>query len=200
MRGRGGVVEDIRVSNVSMYNMLNEGILITLRYQPTKAEALSERTPAVNNVHLSNISIRGAHRPVAVYGLEEMDVSKISFNDMDIISTKGMLIENTNGVGFHDIRMAISEGTPLEAKDSKRIEWDKVTVMTPIQKQPYLKFTNCKNIVISNCYQFEAIPVYMAADEKCEDIYMINNVLPGVVLLSKSNGKNVNIKNNILSK
>ena len=27
MRGRGGAVEDIKVSNVSMYNMINEGIL-----------------------------------------------------------------------------------------------------------------------------------------------------------------------------
>ena len=37
MRGRGGVVEDVRVSNVTMYNIINEGILITLRYQPNTA-------------------------------------------------------------------------------------------------------------------------------------------------------------------
>ena len=89
MRGRGGVVEDILVSNVSMYNMLNEGILITLRYQSTKPEPLSERTPAVNNIQLSGINIRGAKRPIAIFGLEEREIKEISFNNIRAFAERG---------------------------------------------------------------------------------------------------------------
>ncbi|MGB8489512.1 MAG: glycoside hydrolase family 28 protein, partial [Bacteroidales bacterium] len=87
MRGRGGVVEDIRVSNVSMYDIVNEGILVTLRYQPTKPEPLSVRTPSVRNVQLSNINIRNAARPAAIFGLPEKNASEISFNDIRSSST-----------------------------------------------------------------------------------------------------------------
>lgn len=196
MRGRGGVVEDIRVSNVTMYNMINEGILITLRYQVTSKEELSERTPSVNNVQFSGINIRGANRPVAVYGLEERDVREISFNDIRIFSENGILLENTSGVTFHDIRMEINQGSPLEAKDSKNITWDMVSVASPVKDIPFIKLTNCQEVKVSNCFQTEMIPLYMAEDEKSSGIYFINNVLPGVALLNKNKGKNIVSQNN----
>jgi polygalacturonase len=197
MRGRGGVVEDIRVSNVTMYNMINEAILITLRYQATQPEPLSERTPAVNNIQLSNINIRGAERPVAIYGLEERDVSQISFNDIQIFSTKGILLENSYGVSFHDIRMEIKEGSPLEAKDSKKISWDLVSVTTPLKDLPFLKLINCQDVKVSNCYQPDNLPVYVSEDDKCNGIYMINNVLPRTLSLHNNKGKNIVTQNNI---
>jgi hypothetical protein len=199
MRGRGGVVEDIRVANITMYNIINEGILITLRYQTTKTEPLSERTPAVNNVQLSGINIRGAKRPVAIYGLEERDISEISFSDMRIFSDRGILIENASGISFHDIRMAIKQGNPLDAKDSRNIIWDMVSVSPLVAKQSSLKLTNCQNVKVSNCFQIDDIDVFVSGDEKCSDIYIVNNVLPGVVSLYNEKGKRIVIQNNATS-
>jgi len=197
MRGRGGVVEDIRVSNVTMYNIVNEGILVTLRYQATQPEPLSERTPAVRNVHLSNINIRDAQRPVAIYGLEERVVSQVSFNDIRSFSKKGILLENTSGISFHDVKMEISEGSPLEAKDSQGLTWDMVSVITPVTNLPYLKFTNCQDVRITNCFQPDKIGKYVSQDEKCRNIYLFNNILPGTDLTQKKKGKNKLTKNNI---
>ncbi len=121
MRGRGGLVEDVRVSNITMYDIVNEGILITLRYQPSQQEPVSDRTPDVRNIQLSNISITGAQRPVAIYGLAERNVTQISFNDLRTASQKGIVLENTSGISFHDIWMEVLEGTPFEAKDSEII-------------------------------------------------------------------------------
>jgi len=198
MRGRGGVVEDIRVSNVVMNNMVNEGILITLRYQPTKPEPLSERTPGVNSVSLLGIIIRGAERPVAIYGLEEREISQISMSDMQIYSTKGMLVENGSDISFHDIRMEIKEGSALEAKDSKRISYDKITVTTPQLNIPYLKLTNCNDVRVTNCYQPEPIPLLINEDEKSSDIYVVNNILPGTKLFTNNKGKNIVVQNNVV--
>jgi polygalacturonase len=200
MRGRGGIVEDIIVSNVSMYNILNEGILITLRYQPTKKEPPSERTPEVRNIKLSGINIRGSSRPIAVYGLEERDITEISFSDFQIISQKGILLENTSWISFHNIRINVAEGSSLEVKDSRGITWDQVSVTTPVVYQPYLKFNNCQNVMVTNCFQPDPVAFYISCDEKCKNIYVVNNVLPGTSLPEKSDKRKIIFKNNIAEK
>ena len=94
--------------------------------------------------------------------------------------------------------MDIKKGSPLEAKDSKKIGWDMITVTTPVKELPFLKLINCQDINVSNCFQPENIPVYVSEDEKCSGIYIINNVLPGTVLLHNNKGKNIVTQNNII--
>lgn len=200
MRGRGGVIEDIVVSNIVMNNMINEGVLITLRYQRTDPEALSVRTPACNNVRISNIIVRGGQRPVAIYGLEEKEVEQISFSGMETITTKGILVENGSGISFHDMKMTIKEGSALEAKDSKNISWDMVSVNAPQFTTPVLKFTNCTGLRVSNNLQTEVIPLYISEDEKSSGFYIMNNMLPNTTALVTTKGKEYIIGNNVLIK
>jgi polygalacturonase len=200
MRGRGGVIEDLLVSNIVMNNMINEGVLITLRYQRTDPEPLSERTPACSNVRISNIQVRGGQRPVAIYGLEERDVSQISFSNMETSTTRGILVENGSDISFHDIRMQINEGNALEVKDSKNISWDKMTIVTQLKNQSYLKLTNCNGVRVTNCYQPEAIPLLINEDEKTENIIIANNIFPETIALTNNKGKNIILNNNIVKK
>jgi polygalacturonase len=200
MRGRGGVIEDVLVSNIVMNNMINEGVLITLRYQATKPEPLSERTPACNNVRISNVLQRGGQRPIAIYGLAERDVSQISISNIETFTRRGILVENGSDISFHDIKMEISEGSALEIKDSKNISWDKVTVKIPLTGLPLLKLTNCSGLVVSNCYQPENIQMLVEDDEKSENIIIANNILPGTAALVSNKGKNITISNNIVKK
>jgi polygalacturonase len=200
MRGRGGVIEDIRVSNVVMYNMVNEGVLITLRYQATKPEPLSERTPSVKNVQISGVTVRGGDRPIAVYGLEEMAVSQISFSDIQSTTKRGILLENALEISLHDIRLEIKEGSALEAKDSKGISYDKVSVTTAVADMPYIKLSNVQNVKVTNCFQPEAIPLYLNEDEKSSDLYIMNNIFPGTTGLVSKKGKSYFIDYNMIKK
>lgn len=197
MRGRGGVVEDVRVSNIIMNNIVYEGILITLRYQSTKPEPLSERTPAVRNIQLSAITIRGAQRPMAVYGLEERDVNEVSVSDLRSATVTGIHLENSSDISFHDLRMDIKQGYPIEAKDSGNILWDMVTVTGSLTGQ-VMKLENCRNVKISNCLQNNYSGSYLSGDEKCSGIYFINNVVPGMGAFTDYKGKKLYIDNNIL--
>jgi polygalacturonase len=200
MRGRGGVIEDILVSNVMMYNMVNEGVLITLRYQSTKPEPLSERTPTARNIQISGVIVRGGDRPVAIYGLEEMAVSQVSFSNIQSTTKRGILLENTSDISFHDMKMEIKEGSALEVKDSKGITYDKVTVSTSVADQPYLKLTNVQTLRMTNCFQTEAIPLFINEDEKSSDFYIMNNILPGTLSLVSKKGKNYFIDYNMIKK
>lgn len=200
MRGRGGVIEDLLVSNIVMNNMINEGVLITLRYQNAPAEPVSERTPACNNVRISGIIQRGGTRPVAIYGLEEREVNHISISNMESVTRRGILIENGNDISFHDMKMDIQEGSALEAKDSKKIGWDKISVTTPHPEVPFLKLTNCNDIAVTNCYQTENIPLFINEDEKTGNVTVANNILTGTSALLNNKGINITTGNNILKK
>lgn len=200
MRGRGGVIEDILVSNIVMNNMITEGILITLRYQRTDPEPVSERTPACNNVRISNIIVRGGQRPVAIYGLEERDVNQISISNMESSTIRGILLENSSEISFHDIKLKISEGSALEAKDSKQISWDKISVSVPVTDKPLLKLTNCKDVTVTNCYQPEAFSLIVSEDDKTENIIVANNIFPATTGLVNNKGKGITLSNNIIKK
>lgn len=197
MRGRGGVVEDVRVSNITMYNMVNEGVLITLRYQPSNPEQLSERTPLVKNISISNITIRGADRPVAIYGLEEQNVADVSFSDIESFTDKGILLENSKGIRFHNVRMVLNQGRALEARDSGDIIWDMVSVKPSSEEDPAVKLVKCENIIISNCFQLNPFRLYLDEDQNCKNIYILNNLLPSTIALHNGKGKNIVLNNNV---
>jgi polygalacturonase len=197
MRGRGGIVEDVRVSNVIMYDMVKEGIIITMRYQPTNPEELSERTPSVRNIHFSGINIRKAERAIAMYGLEEKEVSQITFNDMQVMAKKGILIENSSGISFHDITLEIEEGIPFEAKASRNISFDRITLNNAPAEIPVIKLSDCQVFRITNCYQPEIINQFLQQDEKCSDIFFINNILPQTKSLYNKNKNIVVLQSNV---
>ena len=56
-RGRGNVVEDVRVSNIVVRDLKHEAVAIDMFYTAAPPEPVSDRTPHVRNVHIS-----GDHR------------------------------------------------------------------------------------------------------------------------------------------
>jgi hypothetical protein len=96
--------------------------------------------------------------------------------------------------------MEIEEGSPLEAKDSQGISWDMVSVISPVRDLPYLKFINCQDVKITNCYQPEKIGTFVSGDEKCRKIFLFNNILPRTNLPESKKSTIVITKNNITGK
>jgi hypothetical protein len=198
MRGRGGIVEDVRVSNIVMYDMVQQGVIITMRYQETDPEPLSERTPSVRNIHLSNINMRQAERAIAIYGLEEKEVSQITFSDMHINAKKGILIENAADISFHDIDLEVEEGIPFEVRDSKVISYDRLTVKKHVAGEPVIQLSNCQDVQITNSYQPGIIPLFLRQDEKCNNLYFINNIMPETKSLFNQTKNKVISKSNLI--
>ena len=129
-----------------------------------------------------------------------MDVNDVSISDMESITRMGILVENANGISFHDMKVNIQDGSALEAKDSKKISWDKISVTTSHPENPLLKLTNCSDVIVTNCYQPENIPLLINEDEKSGNIIVANNILPGTTALLNNKGTNIITSNNILKK
>jgi len=83
-RGRGGVVEDIRVSNIVMSNIKQEAVVMNLKYSGMPAEPKSERTPLFRNIHISGVTVTNVKTPIKIAGLEEAPITDIVLRDIHV--------------------------------------------------------------------------------------------------------------------
>lgn len=87
-RGRGGVVEDIRVSNIVMRNIKKEALVFNLKYSQMPAEPKSERTPIFRNIHISGMTATDVNTPIKIVGLEEAPITDVILRDIHIQGAK----------------------------------------------------------------------------------------------------------------
>lgn len=143
-RGRGGVVEDVRVSTVIM-----DGVGCPFVMQEHyfcgpggREPAVSDRrphpvspgTPAFRRIHVSHVSVRGARGAAAfVLGLAERPITEVTFDDVTIsfaadpapfvpamaegveaMTGRGFLLTGCADVSLRDVRLAGLAGPALE--------------------------------------------------------------------------------------
>lgn len=87
-RGRGGVVENIRVNNIVMRNIQREAIILDLKYSKMPEEPVGERTPIFRNIHISNLTGVDVKMPIYIRGLEESPITDITISNIDIHGAK----------------------------------------------------------------------------------------------------------------
>lgn len=103
-RGRGGVVEDIRINNVVMNNIRKEAIVFNLRYSDMPAEAKSERTPVFHRISVSGLTGIDVDIPIKIVGLQEDPISDITLKDIDIRSAKSSCVfEDCENIRMSDV-------------------------------------------------------------------------------------------------
>lgn len=180
MRGRGGVVEDIRISNIVMRNIVGEGIVMNMRYQPSEIEPVSERTPAFRKIHISNVDIVDAKKGIAIYGLEEQSVEEISFSDISIKAENGIDASYADNIIFDNIRLYTKALTPIKLDNCEKISFSQIQLLNPSAESCGFNFAESSTIKISDCFQVDTMKTFLKYNDKCNKIYLTNNVLPGV--------------------
>lgn len=103
-RGRGGVVEDIRVSNIIMSNIKREAVVLNLKYSEMPVEPMSERTPLFRDISISGLTAVGVKMPVKIVGLEEAPVTDIILRDINVKNAREKCIfENCERIRLTDV-------------------------------------------------------------------------------------------------
>ena len=102
-RGRGGVVEDIQVSNIVMKDIKQEAILLDLKYSKMPAEPLSERTPIFRNIHISNMTGVDVKTPIYIRGLEESPITDITFTNIYIQGKQKSFFQDCKNIKMNDV-------------------------------------------------------------------------------------------------
>ena len=103
-RGRGGVVENIWIKNVSMFDIPTEAVIFNLYYgglsaaeaqaagknqtEEVKPEPVDETTPCFRNIYIEDVVCRNANRAMFFNGLPEMPIKNIHLKNVDIMAKK----------------------------------------------------------------------------------------------------------------
>ena len=173
-RGRGGVVEQIRVDNIVMRNIQRNAFIFDLFYDKTsKVEPVSERTPVFRNIHLSNITGREIKQIGYISGIEEMPVQNLSFNNINMEAKVGFIVDTAKDIYFNNVEFSAEKGAPWQFSNSENIILNNVRTRYPIDGTPVITFDHVKNAFINNCIQIEPVTKFIQAEDS--DIKEGNN-------------------------
>jgi polygalacturonase len=151
-RGRGGTIEDIRVSNLIMDGVLcpftmnlyyHIGERGNLNVSDKNPRAVNDGTPRLRRIHFSHISAREVkHAAGFLYGLAEMPLEDISFADISIslseeadsgypdmaddipsMSQAGFFIRNARRIRLEHVHVTGQRGPVFDIDGSTEVEF-----------------------------------------------------------------------------
>lgn len=150
-RGRGGIVEDVRVSSIVMEDVICPFILNLYYFCGPRGKdryvwdknpyPITEETPRFRRIHLAHITARRVHAAAGfLYGLAEMPVSEITFDDLDIsmaedavpglpammaglepMRARGFYLGNVRDISFHRVRIKGHEGPAFRIENGENV-------------------------------------------------------------------------------
>ena len=149
-RGRGGVIEDVRVSNIVMRNIKEEAILVTSFYERSSPEPVSERTPMFHNIRISGIT--GDAKSAGEFtGLTEMPLKGISLSDIKLDATTGITITDAQNFGLHNVTINTVRGPAVTANHVDGLELDGLRTVQEPEKTPLADLQDVKNVFVHGC-------------------------------------------------
>ncbi len=164
-RGRGGIVEDIRVDNIIMKNIRDQAIVLDMQYAKTGAEAVTERTPLFRNIHFSNITGQ-VKQAGYLNGLEEMPIENVTFNNINLDAQTGFIIKEANKIEFNNVQLNTVTGSAVTAENVKQLKVNGLQDYTPLSGVPVLRFTNVEDVFVTNASPFVATDIFLSLEGK----------------------------------
>lgn len=155
-RGRGGVVEDIRVNNIIMNRVICPFILNLYYFCGPRGKdkyvwdknpyPITDETPMFRRIHFSNITARNVHASAGfIYGLAEQYVSEITFNDIDISMAENAIPGKPDMMtGLEDMK---NRGFYLGF--AKSVLFNRVTIGN--HEGPAFQLEHCEDVEVVYC-------------------------------------------------
>jgi len=140
-RGRGGVVENIFISDIYMTDIPSQAISFDLYYggksiAETLAEGgnpvsnkmvpVDEKTPQFKNISIKNITIAGAYQAVFLQGLPEMNLQNIEISNLTAKAEKGISIIDANGIKITNAKLDIDNPNVIDIYNGKNMSFKNI--------------------------------------------------------------------------
>ncbi len=189
-RGRGGIVEDIRVSNIVMQDVWCP-LTMNLYYAPgawgnttisdKRPHPVTESTPRFRRIYLSHLTAREVKVAAAfLYGLAEMPVEDIALSDvsismapdgeagypdmaddLELMQRAGFFVCNARGLRLHNVEVTGQLGPALRLTDSADIEINASTSRTPSADAPVILMRNIDSALVHGCRAYAGTNVFL---------------------------------------
>ena len=164
-RGRGGVVEDIRVDNIIMKNIREQAFVLDMAYSKTNPEPVSERTPQLRNISYSNITAY-TNEAGLINGLDEMPVENIRFTDVVIHARTGFVIQKAKQVHFSNVTVNVEKGSAFIGKQVNGLELDGIKSNQVLPDIPLIFLTDTEDAWIRNTRPVAGTSIFLQLNGK----------------------------------
>jgi len=149
-RGRGGIVENIYINNINMFDIYYEPLLFDLYYFTKKVEnfipAVDETTPVFRNIYISDIVSRNSNKAMSFNGLPEMNIENINIENAVITSKLGAELSESQSIKLKNVTIIPNEGPSLTLSNVKDVKINNLNV--PDSLQTIVKITGSRNMNI----------------------------------------------------
>ncbi|MGA2787910.1 MAG: glycoside hydrolase family 28 protein [Verrucomicrobiota bacterium] len=126
-RDRGGLVEDISYSNITMKNV-HPAISIVSYYQYSTndkyqkndpAQPVTETTPVFRNICISNVTATCTQDAGLIIGLPESMISNVVLENIHLTAETGLTIANAKGIQLKNAEVSVKEGPPFTTENAQ---------------------------------------------------------------------------------
>lgn len=147
-RGRGGVVENIYIENIYMFDILTDSFLFDLFYGGKSASEsladgdltlkeeilppVTEETPEFRNIYVKNLVSRNARRALLFNGLPEMNIKNINLENAFITSEYGAELSESKDINFKNVTVISLHGAAFIFNNVKNFYSENISYDTSI--------------------------------------------------------------------
>lgn len=126
-RGNGGLAQNLTYENLTMTNVKNP-IYINDYYpertapkdpSTEKVEPVTDRTPIIKNITIRDLTVTHCPNAGTIQGIPEMPVSGVTFSNVTISASTGMIIYHVKGVRFINSKITAESGKALMTYDAE---------------------------------------------------------------------------------
>lgn len=185
-RGRGGIVENIWVSNIFMKDIPTDALSFNMYYggfSPTddkpadekakeaKAEAVNEGTPIFRNIFMKNIYCDGAKDAIVIQGLPEMSIKNIEIDNCVMKSDRGISVYDADGIKIYSTKI-IANSPVVRINSSRNILFDN---FEPVANDSWFKIDGAgsSNIIFTGKNSHELKARTQFGNDVSKDVIMI---------------------------
>lgn len=138
-RGRGGVVENIYISDVEMMNIPTQAISFNLFYSGRSASEdleagedgtvekllpVNEETPQFRNIFIRNVNCKGALLGIQLQGLPEMNLENVELENIRMEADHGMTCSDAKNVKIRNLTLLTKHVPAIDLKNSADVTID----------------------------------------------------------------------------
>jgi len=165
-RGRGGVVQNIYVTNINMKDIAAEAISFDMYYvakdpvvlagekrEAPKVETLpvTEATPQFKDFHISNIICDGAATAIFIRGLPEMNVLGVYMDNMVMKAKEGIVCTEAAGIYIRNLKLITDDARPtIDINNTQSSLFDTITSNPDVALSFNVSGKNTSDITITD--------------------------------------------------
>jgi len=144
-RGRGGVVENIFISDIEMINIPTQAISFNLYYSGRSASEdieagdnsvvekllpVTVETPQFKNIFIRDVNCKGALQGIFLQGLPEMKLENISLENIKMEADFGLICSDAKNVKIKNLTLVTKKSPAVDLKNSTDVTIDGLQIPT----------------------------------------------------------------------